>query len=118
MRRVAFIHTEIGDDLIVSFALSTGAGAGSVQSLTLLRTPQYDFFLDETERGVSISDEARQDGESEMLREIRITPNSITLIGSEHQFLLNVEDVDPKELHSARKVLKQMNFDARFQIRE
>lgn len=114
MKKVAFIRTEIGDDLIVSFALQ--AGVGKIQSLTLLRSPKYDVYLEESDRGVSISDEARLDGESERLRSIKIRQKAITLMGSEHEFVLNVEAVNPEELGSTRKVVKLMNYDSRFKI--
>lgn len=114
MKKVAFIRTEIGDDLIVSFALQ--AGVGKIQSLTLLRSPKYDVYLEESDRGVSISDEARLDGESERLRSIKIRQKAITLMGSEHEFVLNVEAVTSEELRSTRKVVKLMNYDSRFKI--
>ena len=37
--------------------------------LILLRTPEYEFILDETERGVKVSDEAFSDDENDMLKE-------------------------------------------------
>jgi hypothetical protein len=39
MEEVSFIHTERGDDLIVSFAI-LGPEPMEVKSLTLLRTPK------------------------------------------------------------------------------
>ena len=55
MHRVDFITTERGDDLIVSFAIVAGDFPGDILSLTLLRTPKYEFILDPDERGVSVS---------------------------------------------------------------
>jgi hypothetical protein len=114
MKKVEFIRTEIGADLIISFALQVGAG--QIQSLTLLRSPKYDAYLEEGDRGVSIGDEARLDGESERLRSIKIRQKAITLVGSENEFVLNVEAVTPEELRSTRKVIKLMNYDSRFKI--
>jgi len=37
--------------------------------LILLRTPEYEFIGDETERGVKDSDEAFSDDENDMLKE-------------------------------------------------
>ena len=54
MERVDFITAESGDDLIVSFAIRL-AEPGEIRSLTLLRTPKYEFLLDESERGVQVS---------------------------------------------------------------
>lgn len=53
--RVSFITTEDGDDLIMSFAIIPGANLFNVKSLTLLRTPKYEFIPDDAERGVNVS---------------------------------------------------------------
>ena len=50
---VAFITIEEGDDLIVSFAIADEE-PGEIVSLTLLRTPTYEFILPTDERGVSV----------------------------------------------------------------
>lgn len=55
MHRVEFITTEQKDDLIVSFAVSAGDFPGDIISLTLLRTPKYEFIFDPNERGISVS---------------------------------------------------------------
>ncbi len=47
MENAAFITTEEGDDLIVSFTIPVD-NYGDVKSLTLLRTPKYEFILDES----------------------------------------------------------------------
>lgn len=47
---VPFLSVEDDDDLIVSFALGEHAST----SLTLLRTPKYEFILTEEERGVAV----------------------------------------------------------------
>ena len=46
---VAFITIEEGDDLIVSFAIADEE-PGEIVSLTLLRTPKYEFILPTDER--------------------------------------------------------------------
>jgi len=53
MENAWFITNEDGDDLIVSFAIPIDE-SGDVKSLTLLRTPKYEFALDESERGVNV----------------------------------------------------------------
>ena len=55
MHRVNFITTEQKDDLIASFAVAAGDFPGDILSLTLLRTPKYEFVLGPDERGVSVS---------------------------------------------------------------
>lgn len=54
MRTVSFIHAEITDDLIISFALCIDDPT-DVESLTLIRTPKYELFFEEEERGVKVS---------------------------------------------------------------
>lgn len=50
MDRVQFISIEDSEpDLILSFALDDGEIG--VKSLTLIRTPPYEIFLSELERG-------------------------------------------------------------------
>ena len=44
---VAFITAEMGDDLIVSFAICKPDDPTDIESLTILRTPKYEVFLDE-----------------------------------------------------------------------
>jgi hypothetical protein len=44
METVAFISTENGDDLIVSFAVIDPADPTEIESLTLLRTPMLKPF--------------------------------------------------------------------------
>ena len=55
MEIVAFITTELGDDLIVSFAIEEPGDAAEIRSLTLLRATKYECLLPPEERGVSVS---------------------------------------------------------------
>jgi hypothetical protein len=48
MDSVAFISTETGDDLIVAFAVQDPDDPREIESPTLLRTPKYEFLLEET----------------------------------------------------------------------
>ena len=73
-----FITTEQGDDLIVSFAVAAGDFPGDILSLTLLRTPKYEFILNPDERGVSVSWEEDED-ESELLLGVEQSGNKVKL---------------------------------------
>ena len=44
---VVFITTEFGDDLVLSFAVVGLEDPSTVESLTLLRTPKFEFILAE-----------------------------------------------------------------------
>ena len=70
MELVSFINIEDDPpDLILSFAIWQPE-LDDIRSLILLRTPEYEFILDETERGVKVSDEAFSDDEDDLLRTI------------------------------------------------
>jgi hypothetical protein len=110
MFRVNFITTEKGDDLIVSFAVADGDFPGDILSLTLLRTPKYEFILDPGERGVSVSWEEDED-ESELLLAVEHSKGVIKLNTTRREFTLDVSHVKNDDLSRMRKVFKKMNFD-------
>jgi hypothetical protein len=88
-----------------------------IRSLILLRTPEYEFILDETERGVKVSVEAFSDDEDDMLKEIEFGDDLIRIITDHHQFDLDLRKVDKEDIEQAKAFLKRMNFDNRFEIR-
>jgi len=111
---VAFITIEEGDDLIVSFAISDEE-PGEIVSLTLLRTPKYEFILPTDERGVSVSHESfPEEDERDRLHRIRVAPPVVTIETTSTRYELDVSKVDRRELRSAQRVLERMNFDERF----
>ncbi|MBM3119482.1 MAG: plasmid pRiA4b ORF-3 family protein [Chloroflexi bacterium] len=81
MYRVNFITTEKGDDLIVSFTIAAGDFPGDILSLTLLRTPKFEFILDRNERGVSVFWEEDED-ESELLLAVERSKDIVKLTNS------------------------------------
>jgi hypothetical protein len=87
-----------------------------IRSLILLRTPEYEFILDETERGVKVSDEAFSDDEDDMLKEIEFGDDLVRIITNHHQFDLDLRKVDKEDIEQAKNFLKKMNFDNRFEI--
>ena len=115
MHRVDFITTERGDDLIVSFAISASDFPGDVLSLTLLRTPKYEFILDPDEQGVSVSWEEDED-ENELLLGVERSGDVVKLKTTTRQFILDISHVDGDDLNRMRKVLHKMNFDMAIQL--
>ena len=115
MERVAFITNESGDDLIVSFALSQGE-PGEIRSLILLRTPKYEFLLDESKRGVSFSDEAHWE-EGDWLQSIDFSREIVRIETQHHEYTLDVSGVEARELKQAERILRKMNFDDAFILR-
>ncbi len=82
-----------------------------------MRTPEYEFILDETECGVKVSDEAFSDDEDDMLKEIEFGDDLVRIITDHHQFDLDLRKVDKEDIEQAKAFLKRMNFDNRFEIR-
>lgn len=72
METVAFISTENGDDLIVSFAVIEPADPTEIDSLTLQRTPKYEHLLEDRERGVRVSFERYLEDDDELLEEFHL----------------------------------------------
>ena len=117
MELVSFISIEDEPpDLILSFAIWQPE-LENIRSLILLRTPEYEFILDETERGVKVSDEALLDDEDDMLKKIEFGDDFVRIITDHHQFELDLRKVDKEEIAQAKTFLKRMNFDNRFEIR-
>jgi len=111
-----FITNEDGTDLIVSFAIPVEESE-DIKSLTLLRTPKYEIFLDEAERGVNISYEDFPDGRNESLKKLAIEGNLVTITTDYGTHTVNIEDVDQKEIQESKRILKKMNFDGRFELK-
>jgi len=110
-----FITTEEGEDLIVSFAIPLEE-PGDVKSMILLRTPKYEFALDESERGVMVSHDDFPDDEDALLEEVAIAGDVVTITTSSRTYTVGIGGINEKEIEKAKKVLKKMNFDERFTL--
>jgi hypothetical protein len=117
MERVSFITVETGDDLILSFAVQCHDDASSIESLILIRTPKYEFILEEYERGVSVSFERFDHEDDDLLQEISYSAaDGIVCIKSTLRiYELDVHKVELSDLKKMRKVLNKMNYDQSFQ---
>ena len=114
---VSFISIEDDPpDLILSFAIWQPE-LDDIRSLILLRTPEYEFILDETERCVKFSVEAFLDDEDVLLKEIEFGAAFVRINTYHHQFDLDLRKVDKEEIEQEKSFLKRMNFDNRFEIR-
>ena len=112
---VAFITVQTGVDLIISFAVCEPDDPSDIETLTILRTPKYEVFLEEWERGASVSFRRELEGdETELLREVFYAPDEkyITLRTSHQTYKLDVRKVDPSELSAMCDVFRKMNFDS------
>jgi|SRR5450756_963871 len=119
MERVLFITTETGDDLILSFAVQRHDDPSEIQSLIMMRTPKYEFIFEEHERGVRVSFERQVDvNDDDFLQKVDYSDREATvrIQTSSRKYELDVRKVDAAELKNMRKLLKQMNYDQKFQI--
>jgi hypothetical protein len=117
MEIVSFITIEDDPpDLILSFAIRQPE-LDDIRSLILMRTPKYEIFLDEIERGVQVSDEIWLNDKADMLKEIELGDESIRIITNHHQFELDVRKIDKGEIEEAKAILGRMNFDNCFKMR-
>lgn len=97
-------------DFIVGFAL----GEGAHNSLTLLRTPKFEFLLDDDERGVSVGSGGEASYERELLVSVMWSDRLVEIESTRRRYQLDVTAVDPAEVKEAKAVLRKMNFDRRF----
>jgi hypothetical protein len=116
---VAFITTQTGDDLVISFAVCKPDDPADIESLTIVRTPKYEAFREEWERGASVSfDRYRKGDEIVLLREVVYASDDkcVTLRTGHRTYKLDVRKVDPRELSVMCRVFRKMNFDSSFQL--
>jgi hypothetical protein len=118
METVAFISTQNGDDLIVSFAVIEPADPTEIDSLTLQRTPKYEHLLEDRERGVRVSFERYLEDDDELLKELHLDRKSavVRLATSLRNYELDVRKVDEGEIKAMQKVLARMNYDRRIRL--
>lgn len=114
---VEFLTIENGKDRIVSFAVVAPTMAFGIQSLTLLRTPFYEPFLEEWERGVSVSFERYDDKDDHLEALHWDQPNAVVRMKTrQREYELDLRNVDRGGRLAMCRVLKKMNFDRRIDI--
>jgi hypothetical protein len=118
MEQVGFINTDFegDDDLIVAIAILDQDDPGEIRTLSLIRTPKYEIFLNDFERGVTVSDEDCADDENDMLKEIEFRGDELRIVAERAHYQLDCRKVAPDEIESTKKILRAMNFDERFRI--
>ena len=116
MERVAFITVETGDDLILAFAVQCHDDPSEIESLILMRTPKFEFILEEHERRVTVSFERHGEDQDDYLQKFDYEERDaiVRIQTSSRQYELDVHKVDPDELKQMRKILKRMNYDQKF----
>ena len=116
METVSFIDIEDDPpDLIISFAVWQPE-LDDIRSIILMRTPEFEFLLDESERGVAVSDEIWTNDEEDRLNKIELGDNIVKIVTNYHQFELDLRKVDKEEVDQAKAILQKMNFDHSFEM--
>ena len=115
MEKAICMTLEDGEDLIVSFAIPIDE-QGDVKSLILLRTPQYEFALEESERGVMVSHDDFPDEADDLLKELKIVGDVVTIATGRRTYTIGIKDVEAEEIAEAKRILEKMNFDGRFTL--
>lgn len=106
MKRVEFITFEDETDLIVSFAIAPGA----YRSLTLLRSPQYEYLFPNDERCASVSfDPSELDNDP--LVSVQWGKSMVTVKTVRHVYKLDISEVDDIEITEAKTLLRKMVKD-------
>jgi len=117
MELVSFIDIEDDPpDLILSFAVWQPE-LDDIRSIILMRTPEFELLLDESERGVNVSDEAWLDEEGDRLNQIEFEDDLVRITTNYHQIELDLRKVDKEEIEQAKGILQKMNFDNNFEMR-
>jgi hypothetical protein len=116
MEHVQFITIDDDHDLVVSFAIPYG-DLGDVKSFTLLRTPMYEPFLDEQERGVRVSFEDFPQGRVERLVRLTIEGGLVAVATDRGDYMLDITDVEQEEVDACKRVLRKMNRDQCFELK-
>jgi hypothetical protein len=118
---VAFITVQTGQDLVLSFAVCSPDDPSDIDCLIIMRTPKYEVFFEEWERGASVSFDRDRDPELDervLLREVLYAPDRkcVTLRTDDQTYKLDVRKVDPRELSAMCGIFRKMNFDSTIRL--
>jgi hypothetical protein len=116
--KVKFINTEDkGIDMIVSFAIED-ENPVFVKSLILLRTPKYEPFLLEHERGVDVSLEGvTAEDDCILLKTVKWGKDRVLIEDEKTTYELDIGAVGDEDIQRAKQLLEKMNFDFRFTMK-
>lgn len=119
MHRVLFIDCESGTDLIVAFAVVDRDDPSQVESLIAMRTPKFERFLEEWERGATVSFALEPGDDSRsLLRKVSFdeADETIKLQCDKGTYELSTRQVGKTEIKNMRKIFRKMNFDSSIEM--
>ncbi len=110
MLRATLVTSEDDLDLIVSFGLEPSAA----QSLTLLRSPQYEHLLADEDRGTTIAHSGDPHPEPSYIKSVDWLGDTIEIVSTLRNYTVDVSKVEAADIADAKRVLALMNKDGRF----
>lgn len=110
--RASLITTESDRDLIVGFGLEPGC----VDSLIIMRTPEFEQLLDEHERGANITHTGQRSWEGSLLVAVEWSGDTVRLKATDRSYCVDVSGVGEEDIVEVRRILELMNFDGRFSL--
>jgi hypothetical protein len=110
MLRATLITSEDDLDLSVSFGLEPSAA----QSLTLLRSPQYEHLLADEDRGTTIAHSGDAHSEPSYIKSVTWVGDTIEFVSTRRNYTVDVSRVEAADIADAKRVLALMNKDGRF----
>ena len=114
MRTCQFIHIETGTDRIVSYACGD---LDDIDSITVLRTPEYERFLPRDERGAHVScNEDIGAKVCNMVREITVSGRRVRIKGSRRDHDIDCAKVEQDEWDDSLDVLRLIGADGALEL--
>lgn len=110
--RASLITSEDGRDLIVGFGLMPHG----VDSLIVMRTPEFEQLKEEYERGATVTHTAVPSSEGSLVVAIDWAGSAVRIRSIDRTYTVDVSAVDEDDLAEARRILELMNFDQRFTL--
>jgi hypothetical protein len=107
MLQVEFISSEADQDIIVSFAIAPLAR----NSLTLLRSPQYEHLLPKEERGATVAPLDPTDVATDFLVSVHWLGLHVIVKTQRHEYKLDISAVAENEIAEAKATLRKMVKD-------
>jgi hypothetical protein len=107
---VTLISTEDDSDLVVSFGLEPSAA----ESLTVMRSPQYEHLLADEDRGATIARSSDPSPEPLFLTSVNWVEDTLQIEAANRKYTLDLSKVDAVEIADAKRIVRLMNSDGRF----
>lgn len=112
LRALLITNEDDGRDLIVGLGLKPHC----VDTLIIMRTPEFEQLLDEHERGATVTHTADPSSEGSLVVAVDWVGSRVRIRAIDRTFTVDVSGVDAEEIAEAKRILELMNFDQRFTL--